>query len=260
MTEWSQRLDFEKPEEAAATTLSLLAIRYCNLRSSMSCFHDYSDPERIITTACALDAEYDAWTRSCPLDYIYQSVTVKDKTDEVFSDHYHVYSSVWIAAVLNNYRSARILVNELILDQLGYLYTNVPESNLLWNDNCFYENQLLTSNTTLLQLCHDICASVPYFLGYNPDQASIYANQKPRCVNGNLLLWPLYTAGVTGMVSDMMRSWVAGRLQYITDVMGIRQAAPLAYSVVRRQDHSLWNPEPKAAIAAPADCEIICES
>ncbi|KAH7319502.1 hypothetical protein BKA65DRAFT_514642 [Rhexocercosporidium sp. MPI-PUGE-AT-0058] len=45
------------------------------------------------------------------------------------------------------------------------------------------------------------------------------------------------------MVSDVMRCWVAGRLQWITDVMGIRQAAPLAYNVVRRKDCLLWKPD-----------------
>lgn len=221
----------------------------------MSQFHDYSDPERIISTALALDAEYEIWARTCPLQYIYQTITLKEKTDDVFSDHYHVYSSIWIAAIWNNYRSARILVNELILDQLNHLYQNNPESSILWDDNCFYENQILTSNSTLLQLCHDICASVPYFLGYNPDNGG-RADQLPKSVNGNLLLWPLYTAGVTGMVSDMMRCWVSGRLQWITDVMGIRQAAPLAYCMARRQDHLMWNPEVKDKVPSLEGCVL----
>ncbi|KAG4439020.1 hypothetical protein IFR05_005484 [Cadophora sp. M221] len=257
ISEWSQDLDFETAEQAAATTLANLAIRYCNLRASMSSFRDYSDPERIISTACALDMEYDIWARTCPLQYIYQTVTLSERSDEVFSDHYHVYSSIWIAAIWNNYRSARILVNELILDQLGYLYQTNPDLGLLWEDHCFYENQILTSNSTLLQLCHDICASVPYFLGYNPESQGFM--EAPKSVNGNLLLWPLYTAGVTGMVSDVMRCWVAGRLQWITDVMGIRQAAPLAYSMVRRQDHLLWNPDSIESASSSDECGLVLD-
>lgn len=221
----------------------------------MSCFRDYSNPERVVSEACALDTEYDIWARTCPLQYIYQTITLNERADDVFSDHYHVYGSVWIAAIWNNYRSARILVNELILDQLTYLYQTSPESSILWTDHCFYENQILTSNSTLLQLCHDICASVPYFLGYNPENKG-FMEQPPKSVNGNLLLWPLYTAGVTGMVSDVMRCWVAGRLQWITDVMGIRQAAPLAYSMVRRQDHLLWNPDSIENASSPDGCEL----
>ncbi|KAL2061307.1 hypothetical protein VTL71DRAFT_7580 [Oculimacula yallundae] len=255
ISEWSQDLDFETAEQAAATTLSNLAIRYCNLRASMSCFRDYSDPERIISTACALDSEYEIWTRTCPIQYIYQTVTLNERADDVFSDHYHAYSTIWIAAVWNNYRSARILVNELILDQLGYLYQNHPESSLIWGDHCLYENQILSSNSTLLQLCHEICASVPYFLGYNPGTTGLL-DQTPKSVNGNLLLWPLYTAGVTGMVSEVMRFWVAGRLQWIAHVMGIRQAGALAYSMLRRQDHLLWNPDSIENASSPDGCEL----
>ncbi|KAH7403214.1 hypothetical protein BKA64DRAFT_641219 [Cadophora sp. MPI-SDFR-AT-0126] len=242
ISEWSQDLFFETAEQAAATTLSNLAIRYCNLRASMSSFRDYSDPDRIISTACALDAEYEIWARTCPIQYIYQTVMLSEKADDVFSDHYHVYPSVWIGAIWNNYRSTRILVNALILDQLSYLYQSNPESDLLWGDHCFYQNQILTSTNTLLQLCHDICASIPDFLGYSPDSTSL-SGQPPKCVNGNLLLWPLYTVGESGVISDVMRSWVAGRLQWITDVMGIRQAAPLAHSVLKRQEHLLWKPD-----------------
>ncbi|CZT44530.1 related to negative acting factor [Rhynchosporium secalis] len=204
ISDWSQDLYFETVEQATATTLSNLAIRYCNLRASMSSFRDYSDSERIIATACALDFEYEMWTKTCPLQYIYQTVNLNERSEDVFSDHYHVYSSVWLGALWNNYRSARILVNELILDQLGYF--------------------------------------VPYFLGYKSGITG-FMDQAPKSVNGNLLLWPLYTAGVTGIVSDMMRVWVAGRLEWIADVMGIRQAGPLAYSMLRRQDHLLWNPD-----------------
>ena len=241
ISERSQDLEFETIEQAAATTLSNLAIRYCNLRASMTSFQDYSDPDRIISTACALDAEYEVWARTCPVPYIYQTATLSEEADDVFSDHYHVYPSVWIGAIWNNYRSARILVNGLILDQLRYLYQS-SESNLLWEGHCFDQNQILTSTNTLLQLCHDICASIPYFLGYSPESTS-FSGQPPKCANGNLLLWPLYTVGESGVISDVMRSWVAGRLQWITDVMGIRQAAPLAHSVLKRQEHLLWKPE-----------------
>lgn len=241
INEWSQDLVFEVAEQAAATTLSKFAIKYCNLRASMSSFRDYSDPDRIISTACALDAEYEVWAKTCPIQYIFQTVTLSERNDDVFSDSYHIYPSVWIGAIWNNYRSARILVNALILDQLKHQYEAL-ESSLLWNDQCFDQNQILTSTTTVLQLCHDICASVPYFLGYSPDSSGS-SGQPPRCVNGNLLLWPLYTVGECEVGSDVMRSWVAGRLQWITDVMGIRQAAPLAHSVVKRQEHLLWKPD-----------------
>jgi hypothetical protein len=209
----------------------------------MSSFQDYNDPERIITTACAIDNDYDLWAKTCPYQLIYQTMTLKERSEEVFSDHYHVYPNLWVATVWNNYRAVRLLVNELILDQLCHLYLNSPESALLWNDVCFFENQVLASNTTLLQLCHDICATVPFYLGFDPNADKRMPRAIPKAVSGNMLLWPLYTAGLTDLVSDMMRDWVAGRLRWISDVIGIRQAAPLAFSLRRKQDILKWQNE-----------------
>ena len=209
----------------------------------MTSFHDYSDPERIITTACAIDNDYNIWAKSCPFQYIYRTVTLKERSDEVFSDYYHVYPNLWVATTWNNYRAVRILLNELILDQLCHLYSHYPESPLLWNDACFFENLVLASNTTLLQLCHDVCASVPYYLGFDPDADKRLPKPVPKAVSGNLLQWPLYTAGVTNLVSDMMRQWIAERLRWISDIIGIRQAAPLALSLRRNQDLLEWQSE-----------------
>jgi hypothetical protein len=209
----------------------------------MSSFHDYSNSERVITTACTIDQEFDAWSKTCPSQFIYQTVALNKRSEEVFSDHYHVYPNLWISTVWNHYRSVRILVNELILGQLCHLYLNNPESPLLWNDACFFESQVLASNTILLQLCHDICASVPYFLGFDPDADKRMPRPIPKAVSGNLLLWPLYSAAVTDLVSDIMRDWVAGRLRWISDVIGIRQAAPLALSLRRKQDILMWQNE-----------------
>jgi len=82
----------------------------------------------------------------------------------------------------------------------------------------------------------------------------------PKAVSGNLLLWPLYTAAVTDLVSDMMREWVAGRLRWISDIIGIRQAAPLAFSLRRKQDLLTWKDEkedddvgsPLSSVESPA--------
>lgn len=54
--------------------------------------------------------------------------------------------------------------------------------------------------------------------------------------SGNALIWPLYAAAVTGMVSPIMRQWVAGRLMLIAEVIGIKQAVLLANSLLGTKD------------------------
>ncbi|KUJ18922.1 uncharacterized protein LY89DRAFT_582364 [Mollisia scopiformis] len=245
ITEWSNELDFESVEQAYGTTLSLLVIRYANLRASMSCWKDYSDPQRLISAAYELECDLAAWAKSCPLHYIYQTVNLNERVDEVFSDHYHLYANVWVATTWNHYRCARLLTNELILDQLGHLYETEPTSPLLLSHKCYSESQMLESNANLMHLCEDICASVPYFLGIDFEAGEGSIRQLPKAMYANLLIWPLYTAGATWLVSDVMINWVAGRLEWIADVMGIRQAGAHAL-FLRKKKHLLsWDEKSK---------------
>jgi len=216
----------------------------------MACFQDYSNPTRIVTEACELDAEVELWAKTCPLQYIYQTVTLKKRSEEVFSDYYHTYVSICIATVWNHYRCIRILINELIVDQLTHLRQQNSESDLSHLGVCASENQILTSNATLLQLCHDVCASVPYYLNFNHEDSPGVSPKMAKALHGNFLLWPLYVAGCSNLVSDMMRAWVARKLQWISDVMGIRQAAPLAFTVAQKQQLMSWQGE----IEEPSGC------
>jgi hypothetical protein len=226
----------ETAEEAAATHLSKIAIKYCNLRASMSSFHDYSNSEYLVAFLCALDAEYTDLVNSFPASLIYNTVILDERSEDVFSDYYHVYSSIWTASVWNHYRCVRILVNELILDQTAYILQHSEEYVSSRDKFSFYENQILTSRSTLLQLPHDTCASVPFYLGFSTNSRERSSRPPPKAVSGNLLLWPLFTAACTGVVSKAIRGWVAGRLRMISEVMGVRQAAPLAYILGRKQD------------------------
>jgi hypothetical protein len=209
----------------------------------MTSFHDYSNYDYIITSLCALDAEYTEWIMRYPAQFLYSTTTLKECCEDVFSDHYHVYASLWTATVWNHYRCVRILVNELLLDQLSFVFQLPETSILLWDNFSLWENQIMASNAMVLQLSHDVCSSVPFCLGYNKSLSSSGKRQPPKAVSGNLLLWPLYTAACTGMVSDMMRDWVASRLLMIADVLGIRQAAPLAHTLGLKQDLIEWDDE-----------------
>jgi hypothetical protein len=237
--EWSKiAAKFETLEQTAITSVLEISMKYAVIRSSMSSFHDYSNSEEIILALCAVDAEYADWVSQCPHQFAYTTVNLNERSEEVFSDHYHVYHNVGIAKIWNGYRCTRILVNELLVDQITHLLQNsntslpLPDATL-----SLYQNQLMASNSMVLQLAHDICASVPYFLGY--DNATNQTMQEPpKAVSGNLLLWPLYTAAITPVVSPMMQEWVRRRLMFISDVIGIKQAESLASSLLSRKDIS----------------------
>ncbi|KAI9642504.1 hypothetical protein NHQ30_009309 [Ciborinia camelliae] len=250
--EWSKHaLHSQSPNDAHATHLAEHVMAFCDLRATLSSFHDYSNAENIITAAFAIDAKLVEWASTYPSENMfYRTITLRKRSEDVFSDHYHIYDSVWAAALWNHYRCVRILTNELIHVQLAHLKKTRPELFISGARNfTFSDAQLEASTATIITLSHEICASVPFLLGYKEGHDVTLHNAK--AVSGNLLLWPLYTAACTLMVSDMMCHWVAGRLRVISDVMGIKQAAPLSHILTKRKDLLAWELEDAQKGAPP---------
>jgi len=240
VSEWSDvARQYQTGADLHATDLAEAIIRFCNLRASMASFHDYSKAEHIVLSACEIDAELEVWTKNYPIECMYKTVMLQERSDEVFSDHYHIYENLVAATTWNHYRAVRILVNELIITQLEWLKKERPYIlELSSSDSVFTDVRIQAANATIMQLSHDICASVPPLLGFREGQEPSQHNTK--AVSGNLLLWPLYSAACTPMVSDMMCRWVAGRLRMISEIMGIKQAGPLAHVLMKRHDLLAW--------------------
>jgi hypothetical protein len=109
-----------------------------------------------------------------------------------------------------------------MLDQLKHL----TEQQTL-NDLEHYTNLTNTAHDAVIQCSDDICLSVPYILGYNPEQKS--SPQIPRAFNDNLLLWPLYNAGLTRQIPEIQRRWIIERFIFIAEVTGVKQALQLVH-------------------------------
>jgi hypothetical protein len=244
--EWSRVAhQYESAEEQINSNLSEIVINFTNLRASMAGFRDFSNSAAIVSAALQIDSDLAAWATECPLHYVYNTITMKERSESVFADYYHVYPNIWIATTWNHYRSIRMLVNELILEHLSHLNQN----QFVYQDpgqdfSILYENRMLFSKSVLVQMTQDICASVPYYLNYqDPGRTDDPINNPPKAAGGNLLLWPLYTAAVTEVVSDVMRSWVVGRLKAIAEIMGIRQATALAHVLSLKKEIDVWEVE-----------------
>jgi hypothetical protein len=177
---------------------------------------------------CDLDNKLADWAKNCLLLYIYNTVSLGERFEEVFSDHYHAYTNVWVATTWNYYRSARILVSQLLFRQLSYLrYYQQDDLALVSRDPLSYKSCILSAKSNLLQMIYNICASVPFLLGIpNTANSTVYL---PRTVGGNPILWLLYTALCTDIVSDIIYKQALGRLKHVADIIGIRQAAPVGY-------------------------------
>jgi hypothetical protein len=181
-----------------------------------------------------------------PPQYAYDIEFISEPTEEIFTDHYHLYHSLWIAMIWNNYRSIRVLVNELLLVHLLHLsqkQTSFPNQQEFFSS---YDSEVTRVKSLMMTLTHEICASVPFYLGYHESQKS--PPTPPKAVNGNLLIWPLYIAASMDMVSEVIRAWAVTRLETVGESLGIRQAAVLASVLNRGKKITIWDAkdEPEA--------------
>lgn len=259
ITSWSLLcLPYEIGGDLIASKLALLIIEFCNLRSHMTSIHDFTNSTAIISAALIIESSLVGWAMENP--YSYNTVPLMARYDAVFADYYHVYSSILTATSWNSYRSVRILLSELIITQLSHLSQSQSQFDYEGEDGDFlnldksshallqqeYTSQIFRSRAVIVQLTQDICASVPYYLCDAPSPGILLVEHQdtthvPRTACGNLLLWPLFTAVCTNMVSNVMRTWVVQRLGWIADVMGIQQARALAILLCLGKDPPRWH-------------------
>lgn len=193
----------------------------------MKHYSPFENAQEVVASLWALDQDYVGWTQNLPPEFAVGHVNFPDdeKSEDLFGNYCHFYSSLWIARNWNNYRSMRIIVNELLCYQISHILSarkvKTPNDT---EQAASYKIMLDTAITTIHTLVDDTFASVPFFLPPG-------TNETPRTLNGNLILWPLYIAAQSSVASDGMRWYAARRIGYIADTMGILQAVPLVKSL-----------------------------
>ncbi|PMD43914.1 hypothetical protein L207DRAFT_552359 [Hyaloscypha variabilis F] len=218
-------LQFETPVEAASTRLGLIISEYTVIRTSMEHIKGLDDSRKIVAALWELDIKYLDWAQNLPPEFVITQVPVPAaaRGKEVWGQHYNKYTSIFITSIWNNYNCARALCNELLRHQVSSLlhWSGPLDPHEIETEQgpVTFETILPITISTISALANDIFASVPFFLSDSQQEA-------PRVLAGNLVLWPLYLAAQTSTATVEIQRWAAGRLRYIAETMGIRQAAP----------------------------------
>jgi hypothetical protein len=202
--------------------------------SSSPC--DFSDSRKVIACTLEIDNELAAWAATCSPAYRYRTVALEEKSEDLYFDYYHVYSSISIATAWNEYRIIRILVNELLLQHSRKIMQEELESIETENLSSFLSQLVQNSASITVQLAGDICSSVPFCMGFNPKNSQVPKRKHfPKAVTGCLLVWPLYVATRTEFCPEM-RKWAVSRLKRIAEDMGIKLAMAVADCVASNED------------------------
>lgn len=206
--------------------------RLSNLRADINS-GTISKPADVLSAAYSIEGELVAWLAGLPPTFSYYTVssdllesTFKEKCRGIlpYNNKYHVYRTFWVCNAWNQYRTARILTNEIILGYLKGIFNAKSEGSMASN----FQTQLDTIRNTIRELAIEICSSVPYHFGAGGiDGTEGWSPPPESYIGGYVLLWPLFLAGMTEKEGHPMRKWAADCLTVVGRSMGVDQALAL---------------------------------
>ena len=152
---------------------------------------------------------------------------------EVFPGKVDIFSDIWICNIWNLVRVAKLFISGTIIRCAAWLhapgdYRTTPE-------------YAAAARRGVDAVC-DTMAAIPYHLGWTSSKEfqSMFGladgkgfvcgaeNVAPRSLGAFVGIWPLFSCYCSDFSTDLQRQWAKGRLDYITNVMGLNQATTLA--------------------------------
>lgn len=192
-----------------------------------------SDLRQLIQAAEKLDGKLADWASSVPPMWSFSSAlnlsfSVPDTLNLSFvPSQIHRYTDFYIGRVWNMYRVSRLVLQSVLLRAVVRL-------SFMSNDDQALD--YLRIEKTCSDLVMDICASVPFLLGYDLselrrsttscpyNEMSIWpqnAMEKTK-VSGHTgrfsLIWPLYIACSVQSIPDIQRKWLRAQLKWIAQL------------------------------------------
>ncbi|KAL2868424.1 Zn(II)2Cys6 transcription factor domain-containing protein [Aspergillus lucknowensis] len=209
-------------------------------------FNAAMEANHLLESIVSIENQISEWPSSLPSEWNYLTIQLPSDGSDLLRTDAQVYSTFSAGNDWARYRTLRILIHTLRLRAFRLL------ANPLYTDNHSgyeYNDAQLASLTSAIAVTHgeigalanDICASMPYHLGYRdrsgtelryPSEA--FPNEKyARRMSACQVAWPLYVAGIVEGVDIEQRLWISRQLDFINREMGIGKAAVLA-EMVRR--------------------------
>lgn len=199
-------------DELLATELGDIVIRLANFQANMATNGPFK-VTHAVPILQQLDSDLKDWALALPFSWRYV-VHSCNPQENFFTNQYHSYPGFSVAATWNQYRVARCLVSDLMLEHLGSVLASIPSSHLVELPEQPDRVMKRIQNT-----CADICASLPYFL------SQMTPNDLPKPGEGALeVMWALYICGSNKHVSHELRLWAVKQLEKIGREMGVLQA------------------------------------
>lgn len=185
--------------------------------------NEVKDGQTICETATEIDCDLTAWSASLQT-YAIVDAPVGASDEEFFHGKRHVYSNLVIAQAWNNWRTLRIVANQMIIQ----------------SEACSGASGASHASPSPLaiirEMSDDICTSAPSFAGVPRKWLAHFPMARrmgltPAGVVG--IIWPLSVVARESSNALTQRKWAVEQLRSLNTSMGFRQAGLLAETISR---------------------------
>jgi hypothetical protein len=183
--------DPDDDEEDPEPKLSRLCIQIPDLRSRAKLLiataftpAGKEEAEELIEVASTMDYQLSDWAANLPPLFNYKSIAVPRPmpddltTAEMWPGPIHIYEDLVTAGLLNHYRLSRISCLDVILECAQWLLKHEEEGT--------YDRQMDYARVIFQQMVDEICASVPFHLGYHLQH---HAREQGQDATGPYFSW-----------------------------------------------------------------------
>ncbi|KAL2052527.1 hypothetical protein ABVK25_007087 [Lepraria finkii] len=235
---------FKGLSQNAAARLTSATINIADLRSSAKSAlllskntESEQEVNDLLEYAISVDLLVAAWPESLPEDWKAELADGFDyplddvpKLAFVYDDKMDIYLDLWVQSIWNQYRSARIKIQTIILDCISWLDTPYEHQ---WYWRAIY------AKTIIQEMADDICGSVPFALGtkmsggpgdrdgvefpyVGGQKASEEHRRAASALGGWHLLGPMRSSLRTTCLRDGQKDWIIGQMQRISRIYALQ--------------------------------------
>lgn len=229
-------------DELATLTIQLSSL-CANIKKSM-----ISDAAARIGFALALDVEMEAWASRVPPDCRYETFILPVESHNrmgsifgIYGGKYHRYKNLFSCAVWNNWRTARMIIHEIILANCE-LHIDADHNIRSSSQPFGYSNLATRTRGLLTSMIEDLCASVPYHFGISETLLPTHSVNINGIgiAAGHILFWPLFEAADCEVATPELKNWAIMCLEKVGHGMGISQALAMAELLRQGMGSRTW--------------------
>ncbi|OIW22581.1 hypothetical protein CONLIGDRAFT_215731 [Coniochaeta ligniaria NRRL 30616] len=199
----------QRRKESRPGPLGYMCFRLLHLRDAIR-RDGLRDKQTICATLAEIDRDLMAWA-ACHPTCMTLDAPVGSSDEIYFQGKRHVYSNLLTAQAWNNWRTLRIVANQMMIQTEAC------------SDLSDITGASSSASPIIRQLSDDICISAASFAG------------SPRIVG---IIWPLSVVARESSNTLTNRRWAVEQLRSINLSMGFRQAGLLAETISRELDTS----------------------